>query len=136
MEINMEKIILQFDGASRGNPGKSAIGFILIVNNKIIKEFGECIGEATNNQAEYTALLKGVRSALETGLRHIKIEGDSLLVIKQVLGDWKVYNSILASIHSQVMELLKKFETIELAHIPRDMNKRSDKLCNLALDGV
>lgn len=130
-EINSESTLLQFDGLSFPNPGISTAGAVLFDRNqKVLFEVGEYIGHATNNQAEYTGLIIGLKRAVELGVTDILIEGDSLLVINQTIGKWKVNNEVLKYLNSEVKELLSKFNSIGIRHVYRDNNKYSDKITN------
>ena len=125
---------LRFDGASEPNPGISGIGWVLYDPTGIVVLEGcKCIGHATNNQAEYIALTHGLQNAYELGIRHLKIEGDSLLVVNQVKGLWKVKDVQLANYHTIVKELLTKFESYTIEHIPRALNKDADYLSKEAI---
>ena len=122
---------IQFDGASKGNPGRMGIGVVLIDHGDIIDTISERLkGEGTNNTAEYTALLRGIQKAKEHGWRSFVIEGDSKVVIKQVRGEYQVRKKHLATLHQQVIRELDGLDSYELRWIPRDRNARADKLSN------
>lgn len=123
------------DGASRGNPGDAGIGIVVYNEDKtkIIKELYEYIGKTTNNVAEYTALLKGLKAVETLKPKAIKIFLDSELIVKQINGEYKVRNEGLRPIYEDVRKLLGKFNyTIE--HIPREQNKKADELANKGID--
>ncbi len=124
-----------FDGASRGNPGASAIGWVIVANGGIVAENGRTIGSATNNQAEYEALIAGLTAALEAGIEEIVVQGDSELVVKQVRGEYETRNPELRERRVTVHELLDQFDSWDLRHVPRSVNDRADRLANEALDG-
>ena len=126
---------LYFDGASRGNPGPSGIGWVIVANGGIVAENGKTIGEATNNQAEYEALIAGLEAALAAGIDELVIQGDSELIIKQVTGEYETRNPELRERRVTVHELLHQFDDWELRHVPRSVNDRADDLANEALDG-
>lgn len=125
------KAVIKIDGASRGNPGPSSYAFIIETEGFKIDEYG-FIGKATNNQAEYTALIKALEKASELGIREIKIFTDSELLVNQIKGTYKVKSHNIRELFFRVMELLKKFENVEIFHIRREENKEADKLANLA----
>jgi len=122
------------DGGSRGNPGPAAIGAVLIEDNKVIGQVSKCIGNTTNNQAEYQALLVGLKLALEQGINHLSCYLDSELVVKQMRQEYKVKDKDLQKVFVKVWNESLKFQKITYQHIPREQNKEADKLVNLALD--
>ena len=127
--------LLQFDGGSRGNPGKSCGACVIFdPSGKVVFEGMEYMGKATNNQAEYTGLLIGLQNAFLMDIEEIRIEGDSKLVISQIKGLWKVNNEDLKKIYEKVMDLLKYFKKVEMNHIYRDKNKHADRLSNEGMD--
>ncbi|MCG1002183.1 MULTISPECIES: ribonuclease HI [Halobacterium] len=123
-----------FDGASRGNPGPAAVGWVLVSGDGIVAEGGERIGRATNNQAEYEALLTVLEAAAEFGFDEVEIRGDSQLVEKQVKGAWDTNDPELREKRVRARELLERFESWTLTHVPREVNDRADELANEALD--
>lgn len=125
---------LYFDGASRGNPGPASIGWAIVTGDGIVAEGSNRIGRATNNQAEYEALIAGVNAAVEYGLDTIEIRGDSQLIIKQVRGEWNTNNPQLRERRVRARELLSRFDEWSIEHVPREINERADKLANEALD--
>ena len=124
------------DGGSRGNPGKAAIGVVIYdKNNKKIKELSKYIGIATNNVAEYTALLFGVIALKELQCTEVEIFMDSELIVKQLKGLYKVKHKNMRSLYSKVIQGLKGIKfTIE--HVKREKNKVADSLVNDALDAL
>ena len=128
------RVHLYFDGASRGNPGASAVGYVLVDADGIVEEGGETIGRATNNQAEYRALIRGLEVAAALGYDEIEIRGDSELIVKQVTGAWNTNDPTLREHRVQVHELLGEFEEYSITHVPRGTNDRADRLANEALD--
>jgi ribonuclease HI len=128
------KIILHTDGAARGNPGPAAIGIIIAdAGGNEIEALGEAIGHATNNEAEYRALLRG----LERAARHsdtIEIRTDSELLARQLNGTYKVRAANLKPLHVQAQRALKRFKRATITIIPRELNRRADALANAALD--
>lgn len=123
------------DGGSRGNPGPSASGFVIMdLNDKVLVEHGVYIGITTNNQAEYLAVKFGMEEALKGGVREISVYLDSLLVVNQMNGIFKVRNRDLWPIHSAIQEHCKKFKKVTFTHVPREMNKLADAEVNKCLD--
>ena len=128
--------ILYTDGGSRGNPGPAAAGFVLTDRHRhtyCAKAF--FIGDATNNIAEYTALLKGLEAARRMAVQKLLIRSDSELMVRQIRGEYKVKNAGLAEIHSHCMKLLlAHFADWKIEHIPREQNTKADALVNRSLD--
>ncbi|MFB6135122.1 MAG: ribonuclease HI [Halanaeroarchaeum sp.] len=123
-----------FDGASRGNPGESAIGWVLVDGDGIVADGGERIGHATNNQAEYEALIRVLEMADRYGYDEVELRGDSQLIVKQVRGAWDTNDPTLREKRVEVHDLLERFEQWSISHVPRDVNDRADSLANEALD--
>ncbi|WP_254543342.1 ribonuclease HI [Halomarina pelagica] len=123
-----------FDGAARGNPGPAAVGWVIVTGDGIAAEGGERIGRATNNQAEYEALVRALEVAADFGFDSVEIRGDSQLVVRQVTGAWNTNDPELRERRVRVHELLREFEDWSLAHVPREINDRADDLANEALD--
>lgn len=131
----LTEIKLYADGGSRGNPGPSASGFaIMDMTSRIVVKKGIYLGVTTNNQAEYQALKFGLDEALKMGVRDIHVYMDSLLVINQMLGIFKIKNRDLWPIHVAIAELLPKFGHVSFVHVPRELNKVADAAVNEALD--
>lgn len=129
------EVVLYADGGSRGNPGPSASGFVLLDSTgKILLEKGVYLGVTTNNQAEYTALKLGLEEALRMGVQRISVFMDSLLVINQMTGKFKVKNRDLWPIHDAIKALATGFDYISYTHVPRELNKLADGMVNKALD--
>ena len=137
--MNDESYLLQFDGAAVPNPGRASGGAVLfsprrgeIFEPDAVKyiEVGEYIPHATNNVAEYTGLIIGLELALEEGVRRIIVEGDSMLVVQQVQGKWKVSAEPLKPYCARAKELLGKFESVVVRHIRREKNAHADALTN------
>ncbi len=124
-----------FDGAARGNPGPAAIGWVIVTSDGIAAEGSERIGRATNNQAEYEALIRALEAALDYGFEELRIKGDSELIVKQVRGEWNVNDPTLRQKRIRVRELLERVEKWSIDHVPRDINDRADELANEAFDG-
>ncbi len=130
-----ERAHLYFDGASRGNPGPAAVGWVIVTSDGITAEGSERIGRATNNQAEYEALIRALEAAVEYGFDELRIKGDSQLIVKQVRGEWDVNDPTLREKRLHARELLNQVETWSIDHVPREINHRADELANNALDG-
>jgi len=123
------------DGGSRGNPGPSATGVILQdMDGNVVTNTGKYLGITTNNQAEYQAVLQGLELAKERGVRIVHVYMDSLLVVNQMVGIFKIKNRDLWPIHQAVKNMLAQFEKVSFTHIPREMNKLADTEVNKALD--
>jgi ribonuclease HI len=136
--------LLQFDGLAAPNPGEATAGAVIYLQaqqtlpaqqqqqqKQPLIERGEYIGHATNNYAEYTALLIGLQAAAEEGIKALLIEGDSQLVINQVCGTWKINNAELKSIHTKIRALVaNKFEYVAIRHVRREYNRAADKITN------
>jgi ribonuclease HI len=128
------RVHVYFDGASRGNPGPAAVGYVLVDDGGIVAEGGQTIGRATNNQAEYAALVKALEVASEYGFDEARIRGDSELIVKQVRGEWNTNDPDLREQRVRVRELLMHFDDWHIEHVPREINDRADELANDALD--
>jgi ribonuclease HI len=127
------KAVLYIDGASRGNPGPAAIGAVAYgEQDEKLFEISEAIGEATNNAAEYAALIAGMGAALERGVKHLVVRSDSQLLVRQMRGEYKVKSASLRPMISTAMLVAACFTLIEFVEIPRSENKEADKLANQA----
>lgn len=123
------------DGGSRGNPGKAAYGYLVYDNNDKLVDFGgEHLNIATNNFAEYTGLINGLKQARKLGINEIVCHLDSELVVKQLNREYKVKHPDIIPLFQQATELASMFEVIKFIYIPRAENKFADKLVNLILD--
>ena len=122
------------DGASKGNPGPAAAGWVLS-NDQDYGAFKECkfLGQATNNEAEYQALILGLQQALGLGVQVIRVHMDSELLVRQLNGDYRVKNPRLAILFHQAQALLMKFSKYDIIHIPREENREADILANEAI---
>jgi ribonuclease HI len=128
-KIRGNKLVIYIDGASLGNPGPSGIG-VVVENEKreTICEYGEYIGEGTNNQAEYHSAIFALQLAGKWGARAVEIYTDSELLARQLQGVYKVKNPILSRLHQRIKELYKQFQFVKVIHIPRERNMRADLL--------
>ncbi len=125
------------DGGARGNPGPAATGvFIFDEKDALITFEGEYLGKATNNEAEYKALILGLENANKFGIKEIDCYLDSELVVKQLNGEYKVKQEHLKILKEQVQDLVFLFEKIAIHHVPREENKHADKMVNIILDSI
>jgi ribonuclease HI len=130
-------LILHIDGAARGNPGPAGIGLVLWDEAGDFREEHQAyVGDATNNVAEYEALLFGLRKARELGYAAVKVFSDSELLVRQIRGEYRVKNPRLREFYGQVQRLLRSFDVVEIAHVDRGMNARADWLANRAIDAA
>jgi ribonuclease HI len=130
-----EQIILQFDGGSRGNPGPAGIGVVLsAADGTPLVTLGRFIGKATNNVAEYSALIVALEEAKKLGATDILIRGDSELIIKQMRGEYRVKHPDMKILNTQATALLRDFAKVKIEHNLRHKNELADKLANLAMD--
>ncbi len=130
----MTRLRVNVDGGARGNPGPAAIGVVIRSGEEVVAEVSERIGEATNNVAEYRALLAGIARAGELGATELELVGDSELVVKQVRGEYKVKNQGIRLLHAEVLDALGSFESWTIEHVRREENAEADALVNQALD--
>jgi ribonuclease HI len=130
-------LVLYADGGSRGNPGPSASGYVIMdANDRILVKRGVYLGVTTNNQAEYMALKFGLEELQKMGVRKVRVYMDSLLVVNQMLGIFKVKNRDLWPIHDTAEKLVATFQSVTFTHVPRSMNKVADDAVNEALDAA
>ncbi len=131
------KATLFADGGSRGNPGPAASGAVLFAEDgEVLAEIGEYIGIATNNVAEWNALVIGLRRARELGIDEISIRLDSELVVRQVTGVYRVKHADLIPIHTKAKVLLREFKHYDIRHVPRKQNAAADAVVNQTLDAA
>jgi ribonuclease HI len=129
------KVIVNVDGGSRGNPGPAAIAAVVTdLSGNVLAEHAERIGEATNNVAEYRALLLGIDLAKQLGADEVEFVGDSMLIVEQVRGNWKVKQEHLRPLHAEVTDALRDLGSWSIRHVKRGENERADELLNDALD--
>ena len=128
---------LMFDGGSRGNPGICGCGYVIYKDGKKLLTGNEVVSKYnTSNFAEYMALILGLQEAVDKGIRELYVEGDSMLVIKQVRNEWAVKSPNLIPLYKEVKELCNSFTNIRLEHVRREHNKTADALANKALDEI
>lgn len=132
------KLVVNVDGGARGNPGPAAIGAVVQhPGGEVLEERGERIGTATNNVAEYKALLLGIERATELGASELELVGDSELIVRQVKGEYKVKDVTLRKLHGEVKRALRPFEgRWSIRHVRREYNAEADRLVNQVLDGA
>ena len=131
------KLVVHVDGGSRGNPGPAAVGVVLATpDGEVVHAVGETIGKATNNVAEYRALLRGIELARERGADELEIYGDSELVVKQVRGEYRVKDAGLKPLHAEVRAALAEVADWTFDHVRREDNAHADDLVNQALDAA
>jgi len=131
------KLIVNVDGGARGNPGPAAIGIVIRDGEgAVLRDLGETIGEATNNVAEYKALIRGIELAVEMGGDQLEIRGDSELVVKQMLGQYKVKHPDMKPLHAQAKDALAGVSEWSIRHVRREQNSEADALVNQALDAA
>ncbi len=129
------KLIAYTDGGARGNPGPAGIGIVIYDHShRLVAEFSRYLGVATNNQAEYQALIAAFRKAVELGATEVDFYLDSELVVKQLNREYKVKNKDLASLFLTIHNLALSFKRVSYTHIPRERNQAADKLANEAMD--
>lgn len=127
--------LIYTDGGARGNPGPAGIGVVIYdYNNNLVGKWKEYIGEATNNQAEYRAVILALKKAENLKAKNLKFFLDSELVVEQLSGKYKVKNSGLLPLFREILKLTNKFSNISFSHIPREKNKLADRLVNEAID--
>jgi ribonuclease HI len=135
--MNPPLLTIHTDGASRGNPGDAAFAYTIARDGQGTIEDAGCLGELTNNQAEYTALVRALRRAIELGPQHrLLVNSDSELMVKQMKGEYRVKNEELRPLYEEAVALARRFQGgVEFRHVRRGQNSRADALCNEALDG-
>jgi ribonuclease HI len=129
------KLVVHFDGGSRGNPGPAGAGVVVEDSQgRAVFEAGFFLGRMTNNMAEYSGLVRGLEAAVRAGAQEVAIFADSELVVRQLNGDYRVKNARLRDFFDAALVLLKTFERWNIKHIPREANHRADELANAAMD--
>ncbi len=131
----MKKLIIYTDGGARNNPGPAGIGVVIMDENReVATQISEYIGEATNNQAEYKAVIAAMRRAKELKASELEFYLDSELIVKQLNREYRVKDKDLAPLFLQIHNLSLSFKKIIFRHIPREENEEADRLVNLAID--
>ena len=132
--MKIEKVIIFTDGAADPNPGPAAIGAVIKDEaGRILARISQRIGRATNNQAEYQAIISALEKAIKLGARRVDLYSDSELVVRQINGRYRVKNAALKPSYRQVKQLQGLFEHFTVTHIPRQRNSEADNLANKAL---
>ena len=127
---NFETVIINFDGSSKPNPGEMTSAYVIRdINHKLIHSQTIVGGHGTSNEAEYIGLYEGLKKTVKLGYKHVKIYGDSQLIIFQVAGKFKCKKARLIAWRDKVLELLEQVHTYELTHVKRKFNKEADALC-------
>ncbi len=130
--MSAKRLIVYTDGASRGNPGPAAIGVVIRdEQGRVIAKISEAIGRTTNNRAEYFALISGLEEALRLGAERVDLRMDSELIVRQLTGQYR--SKELKALHNQTLQLLRKFKSYSIEHIPRERNREADALTRHAL---
>jgi ribonuclease HI len=131
------RLLIHTDGAARGNPGPAGAGAILrdAESGEVLAEIAQPLGHATNNVAEWTAVLLAMEEARRLGATHVDLRMDSELVARQISGIYRVKHPDLKPIHAAVMPLLRALEGYTVGHVPRALNTDADRLSNVAIDG-
>ena len=129
------KAVIHSDGGSRGNPGPAAIGVVVKIDGKKI-EIGETIGIATNNVAEYVAIVRGLKESYGHGATEAECFADSELIVRQLRGEYRIKDEKMKQLAQEAFTLRAKFKSVTFTEIPREKNKEADKLVNNALDAV
>ncbi len=135
----MSHLVLHTDGGARGNPGPAAIGVVIEVEKggqtALLGEIGEAIGVASNNVAEYRAIIRGLEEAERLGASSVTCLLDSQLVVEQLKGNYRVKHADMKPLHARVQELRSRFALVTFQHVRREQNQEADRLVNEALDG-
>ena len=128
-------MVLSIDGGSRGNPGPAGYGVsVADADGRVVDELSGCIGTTTNNVAEYQGLLAALRYAVEKGLASVTIRSDSQLLVRQMLGEYKVKHPGLQPLYAEAKLLAHKIGRVKYVHVPREQNTKADALANRAMD--
>lgn len=131
----MNDLILFIDGASKGNPGHAGIGIRIERDGELVAEHCEYIGQATNNAAEYRALIKGLELAAQLRANRVTVFSDSELVVRQMNGHYKVKSNALLPLYQTAQMQRKPFDTFQIRHVRRDQNNKADQLANRGIKG-
>ncbi len=132
--VKIERVVIYTDGASKGNPGPGAIGAVIQDRKgRLVTCISQAIGIATNNQAEYKALIAALEKSIRLGIKQAEIRSDSEWLVKQINGQYRVKATLIIPLHQRATELLGQLESFTITHIPREENAAADKLANAAL---
>ncbi len=131
-----KRLIIYTDGAAEPNPGPAGIGIVIVDEwGRVIAEISKAIGRKTNNQAEYEALIVGLETAAGLDVEDIEVRADSQLLVRQLTGQYRVRKPGLKPLYEKVHQLLEKFHSFKIVHIPREENRAADALSHRALSG-
>ena len=134
--MSTDKVIINVDGAARGNPGPAAIGAVIRDEaGNVTGRISKAIGVTTNNQAEYQAIIAALEKAIASGARQVTVKSDSELVVNQINGRYKIKNTGLRPLYQRVVQLAGPLEKFTITYVPREQNAEADALANRALDG-
>jgi len=129
------RLVVNCDGASRGNPGPAGAGAVLATpDGDVVAEIAEGLGETTNNVAEYTAVIHGLQRASELGATDVLVRSDSLLLVNQLTGRYRVKTPHLVPLARRARELAARFDRVRFEHVPRGRNVEADRLANIGVD--
>jgi ribonuclease HI len=135
--LSARRVVVSVDGGARGNPGPAAIAAVVTdPDGNVVDERSEAIGPATNNVAEYRALLLGIERARALGADEVELVGDSELIVKQVRGEYRVKDAGLKELYERVREGLERFDAWSIRHVRREANEHADQLVNEMLDAA
>jgi ribonuclease HI len=130
----MKKLVIHTDGVSRGNPGRAAIGAVIRdERGELVASISQSIGKATNNQAEYRAIIDALEEALSLDADEVELNSDSELVVKQVKEQYRVRKKTLRPLYQRVKQLQISLKEFRIKHVPRQQNREADKVANAAL---
>ncbi|HUI83183.1 MAG TPA: ribonuclease HI family protein [Candidatus Binatia bacterium] len=128
-------LLAYIDGGARGNPGPAGYGVVFEDEvGRPVAELSEFLGGQTNNYAEYSGLLAALNYTLRHGFKALKVVSDSELMVKQIVGEYKVSSPALKELHERAMKLIDQLECFEISHVPREKNRQADRLANVAMD--
>ena len=133
--MDQRSVRIWVDGACRGNPGPASIGGVIQdAQGRVLKQISECLGPSTNNVAEYTALIRALEEAKALGASDVEVRSDSLLLVKQMAGEYRVKHPNLKPLFARAGVLAASFARFRFLHVFREENREADRLANLALD--
>jgi|SRR3989344_2674586 len=129
------KFVINTDGGARGNPGPAGVGVVIVdTSGVIVGQYKKYIGTATNNSAEYQALILGLKEARRMGAESLEVRMDSELIVRQMQGRYKIKEPALKILAGEALGLIQQFKSVNFKHVPREENKAADKLVNQAID--
>lgn len=132
-----DEVIAYTDGASRGNPGPAALGvYFVTLKGAVLAQIAEPLGEQTNNYAEYMAVIRALQEAHKQNVEVLHLRSDSQLMVRQMLGEYKVKAPGILPLYLRCQELVSKISKVRFEHVRREFNKEADRLANMALDGL